>query len=57
MSGRIHILNNHRQDRSNDPSKSLGRSRAIKFAFQHLGFLGTSYGEIVYKSGESSGAF
>ena len=55
MSGRSYILNNHPQDRSNDPSKSLGLSRAL--AFQHLGVLGTSYGEIVYKSGESSGAF
>lgn len=57
ISGRIHIFNNYPQDRSNDPSKSLGPSRAAKFAFQHLGVFRTSYGEIVYKIGEISGAF
>ena len=56
MPGRIHISNNHLQGRSIDPSKSLGPSRALKFAFQHLGVLRTSYGQIVYKFGESSGA-
>ena len=51
------FFNNDPQDRSKDPSKSLGPSRALKFAFQHLGVFKTSYGEIVYKFGESSGAF
>jgi hypothetical protein len=57
MPGRIHFFNNHLQDRSSDPSKSLGPSRALEYAFQHLGVLRTSYDEIVYKFGENCGAF
>ena len=56
MSGHIHIFNNHLQDRSNDPSKSLGPSGALEYAFQYLGVLRTSYGKIVYKFGENGGA-
>jgi hypothetical protein len=54
---RIYLFNNYPQDRSSDPSKSLGRRGARKFAFQHLRALRTSYDEIVYKIGEISGAF
>ena len=57
MSGRIYVFNNIPQDRSKDPSENFEPSRALKFAFQHLGVLRTSYGEIIYKFGESSGAF
>lgn len=56
MSGRIHISNYHPQDRSIDPSKSLGPSRAIKYAFQYLGVFREPYGKIICRFGEISGA-